>query len=376
MHVHGLDQDAQALRTRIGNMDQIAGIQLVQLDDGNARSTRAAIVHTGSGLHFTVLLDRCMDIAHASYQGKAMGWRSPTGDVAPAYFEPEGIRWLRSYFGGLLTTCGLTNVGAPAADSAENGRGLHGRIGNTPARNLQVTQAWEGDRFVLRLRGEMREASVFGEKLVLIREIETELGSKTIAIRDEVRNEAFAPEPFMLLYHCNIGWPAVEAGSRVLTPSKAVAPRDDTAVAGIDAWNRLEGPTAGYAEQVFYHDMQPNAEGWIETAVVNDGFANGDGFGVRVAYKADTLPRFTQWKQLGQQEYVVGLEPCNCGVEGRHIDEGHGFLRVIPPGESVHHAVQFSPVTTQEELDALEGIAKAQPAKRAESYLDFVKRPD
>ena len=375
MQLYGQEYTPDALRARAGNMDQLAGIQLVQLDDGAARSTRAAIVHTGSGLHFTVLLDRGMDIAHASYQGKAMGWRSPTGDVAPAHFEPEGIRWLRSYFGGLLTTCGLVNAGAPEPGSAESGRGLHGRIGNTPARNLQVSQAWEGERFVLRLRGEMREASVFGEKLVLIREIETELGSKTIHIRDEVRNEAFKPEPYMLLYHCNIGWPAVDEGARVLLPSKAVAPRDDEALSGIETWNQLSGPVHGYAEQVFYHDLQPNADGWVETAVVNNGFERGEGFGVQVDYKAAHLPRFALWKQLGEQEFVVGLEPCNCGVEGRHVDEGHGLLHAIPPGGSVHQAVRFTPLTEPGEVEALEALANAHPAKCAESYLDFVTRP-
>lgn len=374
MLLFGNDWERDDLRARVGNMDQLAGIQLVQLDDGNARPARAAIVYTGTGLTFTVLLDRGMDIAHAAFQGKPMGWRSPTGDVAPAYFEAEGIRWLRSYFGGLLTTCGLTNVGAPAADSAESGRGLHGRIGHTPARNLQVSQGWEGDRFVLRLRGELREATVFGEKLTLIREIETELGAKSFTIRDEVRNDAFTPEPFMLLYHCNIGWPAVDAGSRVVAPCRAVAPKDSVAAVGIDAWNTLGAPEPAYREQVFYHDLQPNADGWVEAAVVNDGFDRGDGFGVCVAYDARTLPRFTQWKQLGQQEFVVGLEPCNCGVEGRHVDEGHGLLHVIPPGESVHHALRFSPITTAEELKALEENAKAQPAKAVESFLDFVSR--
>ena len=164
------------LRRRVGNMDQVAGIRIVTLDDSNERPARAALIHTGSGLELTVLLDRCLDIASASYCGKAMGWRSTTGDVAPQYYEAEWLRWLRSYFGGLVTTCGLTNVGAPTKDSALLGNGLHGRIGNTPARDIKVTQEWQGDDYVLSVTGTMRETVVFGENLTLTRTVSTKLG--------------------------------------------------------------------------------------------------------------------------------------------------------------------------------------------------------
>ena len=156
MEIYGKKYSVRDLRRRVGNMDQIAGVRTVQLDDGNERPTRAAILHTGAGLEVTVLLDRCLDIASASVNGKAMGWRSATGDVAPQYFEAEGVRWLRSYFGGLVTTCGLMNVGAPAPDSAVSGRGLHGRIGNIPAKNLKVTQEWRDEGYLLEVSGDAK----------------------------------------------------------------------------------------------------------------------------------------------------------------------------------------------------------------------------
>ena len=104
MDIYGTKYTLKQLRRRVGNMDQIAGVRTVLLDDGNERPTRAALFHTGAGLQFAVLLDRCLDVPSASFGGKAMGWRSTTGDVAPQYFEAEGLRWLRSYFGGLDTT--------------------------------------------------------------------------------------------------------------------------------------------------------------------------------------------------------------------------------------------------------------------------------
>jgi len=374
MELFGRTFSPTELRKRVGNPDQLAGIRLVELQDGNERPGRAALIHTGSGLEVTVLLDRGLDIAAASFQGKAMGWRSTTGDVAPQYFEPEGIRWLRSYFGGLVTTCGLSNVGAPAAGSELSGRGLHGRIGHTPARDIQVAQQWEGDDYVLSVRGTMRETSVFGENLTLTRTIRTSLGARSFHIHDEVTNEGFSPTPLMLLYHCNIGFPALDAGSRMICPTSRIAPRDATALAGQEQWNIMDAPTHGYAEKVYYHEMIPGPDGRVVAALVNDRIGAEGGFGVSVAYRPEQLPRFVQWKQMGEQDYVIGFEPCNCGVEGRHVDEERGLLQVLEPGETRSFDLEFGAITTPAEVAAIEDRAKAvaQP-KFVSHYEEFVR---
>lgn len=374
MELHGKRYNSKQLRQRVGNMDQVAGIRLVQLDDGNERPTRAAIFTTGTGLEFTILLDRGMDIPSASYQGKAMGWRSTTGDVAPQYFEAEGIRWLRNYFGGLLTTCGLMNVGAPAEGSELSGDGLHGRIGNTPARDVKVTQEWQGQDYVLSLQGTMRETRLFGENLTLTRTVSTKLGSNSIHIHDVVENEGFRKYPFMLLYHCNIGWPAVDEGSRLLAPSAQVAPRDAEAQDGKEDYAKFHSPKSNYAEKCYYHDMKAKRDGTVTAAIVNDGFKRGDGFGVYVKYNKKQLPRFVQWKQLGQQDYVVGLEPCNCGVEGRSEDERYGLQQYLKPGERHEVNMEFGPITSKDEVKALEKECAAVKMKMVDSYTTFVKK--
>ena len=50
MELHGKEYSVRELRKRVGNMDQLAGIRTVELQDGNERPTRAAIIHTGSGV--------------------------------------------------------------------------------------------------------------------------------------------------------------------------------------------------------------------------------------------------------------------------------------------------------------------------------------
>ncbi|MCK5863352.1 MAG: aldose 1-epimerase family protein [Candidatus Hydrogenedentes bacterium] len=372
MKIHGKNYSAKELRKRVGNMDQIAGVRTVTLADGNEHPGRAAIIKTGAGLEITVLLDRGLDIAAASFQGKAIGWRSTTGDAAPQYYEAEGLRWLRSYFGGLVTTCGLSRVGAPDTDSANNGQGLHGRISHTPARNICVQQYWEKNKYLLKVTGTMRETSVFGENLTLTRTVQTALGEKKFWIHDVVTNEGFRKTPLMLLYHCNMGWPVLDENSQIIAPSRIVAARDDHARKGQEQWDHMEKPTRNYQEKCYYHDMAPGQDGTVTVAMINDGFSSDTGFGGYVKYNKRELPRFVQWKMMGEQDYVCGLEPCNCGVEGRDIDEEKGLLDYLSPGEQREFHLEFGAVTTREEVEALKKNCRSIKTKYVNSYLDFV----
>ncbi len=376
MNLYGKELSKDDLRRRVGSMDQVAGIRTVQLQDGNEHPMRAALVHTGTGLEFTVLLDRCLDIASASFQGKAMGWRSTTGNVAPQFYEAEGLRWLRSFNGGLVATCGLMNVGAPKDESALLGTGLHGRIGNTPAKDIQIAQEWVDDDYVLRVTGTMRETRVFGENLTLKRTISTKLGSSEFEIHDVLTNEGFSATPFQLLYHCNLGWPAVDIGSEIIAPSRIMAPRDADAADGKEQWGVMDGPTHGYAEKCYFHDMEPDSNGMVTCAVVNSGFERGEVFGVYVSYSKATLPRFTEWKQMGEQDYTLGLEPCNCGVSGRDVDEANGLLHTIEPGEQKEYRLAFGPVTTADQVAALRTACGSTPPKIVDDYFEFVPKPE
>src|SRR5208283_3058284 len=166
------------------------------------------------------------------------------------------------------------------------------------ARNIKVTQEWQGDDYVMSVTGTMRETVVFGENLTLTRTVSTKLGERRFRIHDVVTNEGFNDTKYMFLYHCNIGWPALDAGSRMLSPSQLVAPRDAEAVDGKENWNKMDPPIHLYKEKCYYHDMLPAADGSVTVALVNDGFARGDGFGVYVKYNKNQLPRFVEWKQM------------------------------------------------------------------------------
>src|SRR5262249_41794059 len=148
-------------------------------------------------------------------------WRSSTGEAHPAYADSEsegGRGWLRSFYGGLLVTCGLTYAGAGGEDQ---GRfyGIHGRISNLPATNVQWDGYWEGDDYFLTLRGKVRETTVFGANLLLTRSLTVKLGERRFFLRDTVENQGAQRAEHMILYHINIGFPALADTARLIAPT-------------------------------------------------------------------------------------------------------------------------------------------------------------
>ena len=58
-----------------------------------------------------------------------------------------------------------------------------------------------------------------------------------------------------------------------------------------------------------------------------------------VKYSKETLPYLVQWKQMGQGEYVLGLEPGNCVPENQLNNAAKNLLKYIAPGEKISHKV-------------------------------------
>jgi hypothetical protein len=331
----GKKYSKRELARYVGDMSQVAGVRPVELTNGNERGVRALEFKTGSGFAFTVLPDRGMDIFDASFNGLPLSWHSPAGAVAPAFYDRHDIGWLWSFGGGLVVTCGLTQAGAVDIDEEmDEELGLHGRISSTPARNVSFGSEWEEDEYLLWATGEVREARLFGPNLVMRRSLYTRLGETRLWIKDVIENEGFEPAPLMLLYHCNIGFPIVSENSELAAVVNTMEPRDEEAEKGADRFEQFEGPTAGYAEQCFFIDHDTDEKGMINVALVNRTFNNNQGIGVYLSYPKEELPLYTEWKMMGEQAYVVGMEPGNCHPEGRRSARERGVLKSLAPGES------------------------------------------
>src|SRR5512136_2265841 len=154
--IWGRQYTRKQLMEHLGDLRQVADVRPFEFADGSERGARGVAFRNAAGLAFRVLLERGMSLYDLQFRGTPVPFLSPAGAVHPAYFEPAGIGWLRSWPGGFLTPCGLTQVGSPCRDGEEE-LGLHGRVASLPARNVSCGAAWQEDLYRLWVEGSMRE---------------------------------------------------------------------------------------------------------------------------------------------------------------------------------------------------------------------------
>ena len=361
-HLWGQNWTRRELMERVGDISQIADVRKVVLADGNNTGVEVFDFTTGSGFAFTAAAGRALDVVQASYDGMPLAWRSSVGDIHGAYFDQQDIEWLRTFFGGLVATCGITYVGAPCTDD-EKDLGIHGRIGTAAAKRVSSGGYWEGDEYNLWASGTMREGGLFQDEMEMQRVVSTKLGANSFTIRDKVVNIGWAASPFMLLYHCNFGFPVVDSASEVVTPATTVKSRDADAQDGQETYYRLHDPVQDYAEKVYYHSVEADADG--NTLI---GIANRErGIGGWIRYNTNQLPFLIQWKQMGEGWYTCGLEPANCLVEGRDKDRAAGRLQFLEPQEELEIELELGVLSGDAEIAAFdEEVTKIRGGARFE----------
>ena len=326
MKLFGKEVDKDYIRKHFNNMDAVADARESVLTGGKSEGVRTIDVKTGSGLRFSVLPTRGMDVVCAEYQGIPLSYLSKTGVVHPAYFEKDGLNFLRGFFCGLITTCGLTYMGPPCNDEGTE-LGLHGRISNTPAESCSVDKSWNGNDYEITVQGKARESSVFGENMTLTRKITTSLGSSSLKVHDVIENEGFKEQPLMVLYHCNFGYPIVSPDSHItISEPYTVKARDEEGE--VDKCLVMEEPRTGYNEQVFIHTVDPS-RGSCTVKIFNEALK----LGVYVKYNPLQLPYMSEWKVMDCDEYVVGIEPSTWTVFGREEARKRNELLFLKPGE-------------------------------------------
>ncbi len=341
----------EELRRRVGHMSQIAGVRLLTSDDGPSRGVRLLEFTTGTGFRFEVAIDRGFDVGRCDYRGASAAWIPPTLLPAPWFFEDQsGFGWLRAGLGGFNNTCGLVHIGNP--EEADVGHynfparptdryGVHDRAALIPAEIVGFGGRWEGDRYVLEAVGRVTQAQAYGENLVMTRTYRSELGASWFTMEDVVENAGFLPAEHMLLYHFNIGYPFVDAGSELIVPTKGVpsllfgsADVNDRA-----AWSRFIEPQKNWVQQTFEHETFPDENGMVEVSISNPNLFGGTS--LRIAYEAATLPRYIEWRMMGEGQYAVGIEPCTNGFGRKAVKEA-GELIVLQPGERRVYRVRVS----------------------------------
>lgn len=325
-----------AWQDKVVNSGQIGGIEVSTLDNGAGRGVRIAWVNTGTGLRYKVVIDRGMDIADAFFNEHSLAWLSHAGTIGARPDANRGLEWLYTFNGGLVATCGLSNMGAPDSDENEE-RGLHGRYGNLAAELVGVDQPdVVRGKLDFSISGIMRESKVFGPLLEMRRTISGRLGEAKIKIKDVVTNRGGAAKPLMLLYHCNYGYPLVDEGAEFIYKGKCVSrgmAMDDELFASKHDYKKCCKPLASHAagkEACGIIDVTADSKGQCCIGVHNPKI----GLALTMKYAKKQLPYVTNWQHWGVGEYVGALEPGTNPPYGQNKAREAKELIMLGAGKS------------------------------------------
>lgn len=331
-------------KNKVSNTTQIGGIETSVLDNGPGRQSRIAWVNTGSGLRFKIVPDRGLDITEAFMNAYSLSWISHQGTVPPRPSANHGVEWLRTFGGGMMTTCGLDHVGGPEEDEFGN-RGLHGQISNIPAEIISIVQPdLYSNQNTMSITGRLLQSTVFEPHLELIRTISARLGSSEIQVHDTVKNIGNQVAPHMILYHLNFGWPLVDQGTKILWGGTWESRDSDMDRKVFNQQNDfrtcpdvLESHSGGGEAAVFI-DPDTDKDGQYQFGLYNPNI----GLEVTVLADKNQLPALTNWQHFGQREYVLGLEPGTNYPIGQSEARKQDNLIYLQPGESREYDLKFS----------------------------------
>lgn len=349
-------------------------VQKYTLHGGKQEGVDVIVVNNGR-LAFTVIPTRGMNVLRVESGEVRLGWDSPVKEVVHPQFinlqSRGGLGWLEG-FNEWLVRCGLEWAGHPGKDKFINNTGdeaemdltLHGKIGNTPASEVEVVI----DRAPsprIRVRGRVDERMFYGPKLELWTEISTEPDADTFRIEDAVTNYGAYDQEFQIIYHANYAAPLLEAGSRFVAAAKEVRPFNAHAGKSLKTFNEYVAPTKGFIEQVY--GIIPFADEQHRTTVMLKNAAGDKA--VSMTYSVEQLPYFTLWKNTTAVEegYVTGLEPGTGFPANRSIERQAGRVPKLKPKETRRFGIEVGIHVGKQNVEQTAAqISKLQAGRQAQ----------
>jgi len=325
---------------RFENVHQIGGIQRAQLAPGTANATHVALVNTGSGLRFTVALDRGGDIVDASFNRFGLTYLTPAGIKPPSHAYHHDNEWLSGWPAGLLTTGGPEYIGH-SRDEQGVRTTLHGRHSSCPATvEMLINPDPQRGRNEMLLSMVCRDSRMFGPVLEVRRTIQCIIGRAEIHLYDQVTNRGDTRCNHNWLYHVNLGYPLLDRGSQLIyrgqaeywqLPTPPSRPLSDAALNGLKRVGGALAAHAGSGERGLVVEVKPDRDGQCHVGLINQRI----GLGFELIYPASQLPRIANWQHYGPRGcYVTGIEPFSGSLMGLAKDDFEGASQYLDPGQT------------------------------------------
>lgn len=323
----------------VGHPLQTRGAEQYILQGGKGDGMKFLNVRNGLGLEVWISLDRCADLGRVTYKGMNMGYMSPCGNVAPSFYDKDGIGFLKSFSAGFITTVGFEGAGGACVDQGENVP-LHGTVGNLPA---ELKSIEESDNEIV-IKAIVRDCVIFGRRFILERSYNISYTENTITLRDKITNEGENEHPFLLLYHCNMGYPLLSENSIVKVPFTDIRANTPSAIENIDTALLMEKPQKNYIERCYFFDTVPCEDNNVKVGIFNPDI----NVGMIMSYNKEELPCFTEWKMMGRRDYALGLEPGSCEPCPRNIQREKGILKYLDSEQTYTAGLTFKFIDKEE----------------------------
>ena len=224
--------------------------------------------------------------------------------------------------------------------------GLHGRVSNRPARLTGYGERWEGDDCVLWAEGEVLQASVFGEHLLLRRRIEARVGESRLHDPRRGRERRLGPDAAHAPLPHQRRLPGRRRGRARCSFRPAASSRAATIL------SRATRPSMR-RRRVRRAGVRARERGGAGRQRAGRRSSTGRlGIGAYEIYRQDQLPFHFMWRMLGEGTYVVGIEPCTNRTAGRLDARERGELIELGPGENRSYDLELGALVGAAEIDA------------------------
>jgi len=299
----------------VSDVSNLCGAEKLTVEEGKGKGVTLIRMYNGK-IQLFLKQDKCLDILRADYKGENICFITKNGLVSPKLNNSGAVNFLNGFDGGLLYTCGLDNIGAP---TNINGRECiqHGSISYIPAVNVNIETGILDDNYYVTVSGIMKYTALFGSVLILKRKVTLKYMSDEIIIEDEISNDSFSDDEYMLLYHINLGYPLLNEDAKItISDTEITYFVNKKAEENFANYKNFDKPTPNCLEEVFIHKLN-GSKAFAELENKNLKF--------RVNFDTDKLKYLTQWKSMSCGDYVLGLEPATTMLnkkEGLKIKQG------------------------------------------------------
>lgn len=298
-------------------------------DPLSGETVRAFSLGSRDGLELVTIPDRALDIYRLCYQGITISHTDCSAGISSKNFRENGTEgFLRNFFVGFLTTCGLCNTGRPCQEEGRS-YGLHGCISNTPCTDVTLRE----EDGIVRINGTADEFHDKNIHMRLSRTITLDTAEHQLSIQDAVQNLSGSPQPYMMMYHINFGAPFLSKDLIVDADFSYIENRDTGCQEEKEQLLRMGDRGSASSETVYYTraDMGRGITLYDPKERIQ----------ALLCARGEGLEWMGVWKSFSHNPYAVGIEPCICPGLGRVNARGRGLLVMLPPNETRKNTVSI-----------------------------------